>query len=314
MKHTLFALAIFMLACLPARAQTGGFAAGANAAQLGERLFFIVDEGAQRALVKVDPAGKAVLAARADDMESLLHHEGFLYYLKQSGGAWSLMRRGEAPGETERHAFSEGARARALATDGENLFALVDDQLHILYPDQALCLKLAGARMREYVIADDYAYFISATDIISYELPAPEGEPARGEAGCLYRLNLSTGNTSLVLKAGVQDLKLYEGRLYFHNLADGYRAGETRVAGKLYAFDLATETLARELDDYDWDYFPAPGGLIVRRAGEIVLLTPAGEARALAQVDARAEVAYVEGVLLIYDPDGLSFFSVDIEP
>jgi hypothetical protein len=49
----------------------------------------------------------------------------------------------------------------------------MDGQLHVVYPDQALCLRLASAKMSEYAVNGEYAYFISASDIVSYVLARP---------------------------------------------------------------------------------------------------------------------------------------------
>ncbi len=307
-----FVCALLALACLisGALAEEGECRAGTGAAKLGDSLFFAVHEGGTDALVRC-AAGKPMLAARAEAICSLLTHGGDLYYLEKTDGAWTLMRRGEmsAPGAV--YAFDTGADVRVLSACGEELFALVDGQLHVLYPEKKLCLRLASTEMREYAVDGEYAYFVSAADIVRYELPSPTGTVS-AEAGCLYRLNLSTGNTSLVMKAGVEDLRFRDGKLYFHSLSDAYLQGENAVAGKLYSFDLATETLARWLSDYDWDYFPTAAGLLVYRADGVTLVTPGGTETTVRETGPRAEVYFADGEILVYDPDALSFAAYSI--
>ena len=303
-----FICALLAFSCLVANAlaEEVEFRAGTRAAKLGDSLFFVVDEGETDALVRY-AAEKPMLAERAEGIEALLTHDGNLYYLEKADGAWALMRRGEAGMPEVVYAFDAEADVRALSECGEELFVLVSGQLHVVYPDQNLCLRLAGAKMREYAVDGEYAYFISATDIVSYALGA-----GAADAGCLYKLNLSTGNTSLVMKAGVEDLNFHAGKLYFHNLSDAYLQGDRTVAGKLYSFDLATESLTRELNDYDWAYFPVDAGLLVYRAGAVVLIGADGSEAALCAAGTRAEVFFANGAALVYDPDTSSFAAYSI--
>lgn len=302
-------LTVFLLgAC--ALAESGDFRAGTEAAYLNGNLFFVVNEGAARALVRVDPSGKPMIASRADGLGPVVTQSGALYYLRKSDGAWAILKRGDVTQESVAYLFEPGVDVRALSAYGADLFLLVDGQLHIFYPEQSLCLKLADAKMGEYAIADDYAYFVSLTDIVTYELPTPSGASATGESGCLYKLNLSTGNTSLVMKAGAEDLKYFGGKLYFHNLADGYlsAAGDkTWVEGRLYSFDLSTETPARVLSDYDWDYCPTEQGLIVFQSGAVAITGADGASRTICAPGPRAEVFFADGYVLVYDPDAQTF-------
>jgi predicted NUDIX family NTP pyrophosphohydrolase len=302
-----FLCALFALACLAAGAlaEEGAFRAGTGAAKLGDSLFFSVGEGETVALVRV-AAGKPMLAARAEDLGPVLTHGGSLYYLEKKDGAWTLVRRGEATMPETVYAFAAGAEVGRLCECGEDLFVLVDGQLHVVYPSQKLCLRLASAKMREYAVDGEYAYFISDADVVSYELPTGSGIAA-ADAGCLYRLNLSTGNTSLIMKAGVEDLSYRAGKLYFHNLSDAYLSGEGAVAGKLYSFDLSTETLAQAQSDYDWAYFVTDAGLIVYRADGVLLTGADGQETSVCAPGPRAEVWYSDGTILVYDPDAASF-------
>lgn len=301
MRKYLCALLSLALLFSCALAEEGEFRAGTGAAKLGESLFFAVDEGATWALVRV-AGGKSMLAARAEGVGPVLTLDGELYYLEKADGAWSLMRRGEDTVPETVYAFAAGASVGALAESGGELFVLVDGQLHIVYPGQKLCLRLASAKMSEYAVNGEYAYFISATDIVSYELGA-----ATADAGCLYRLNLSTGNTSLVMKAGVEDLQYRAGKLYFHNLSDAYLQGDSNLAGRLYSFDLSTETLTRALSDYDWAYFVTGAGILVYREGGVFLMGADGSAAAVCQAGTRAEVYFADGAVFLYDPDTMSF-------
>lgn len=304
MRKFLCAVIAAALLCVGALAEAGEFRAGTDAAKLGESLFFAVDEGATGALVRVEE--NPMLAARAEGIASLLVFGGDLYYLAETDGAWALMRRGETTAPETVYTFDAGADVRALSAFGSELFLLVDDKLHIVYPQQALCLRLAGTRMREYTVDGEYAYFVSAADVVDYALPTETGT-ASAEAGCLYKLNLSTGNTSLVMKAGVEDLTMRDGKLYFHNLADAYLQGNEKVAGKLYSLDIATQTLTRELDDYDWAYCVAQDGILVYRQGGVRLIASDGSEQTVCETGTHAAVSFADGLVFVYDPDRTAF-------
>ncbi len=298
-----FLCALLALLCLitGATAEGGTFRAGTGAARLGDSLFFAIDEGQTDALVRV-AADKPMLATRAEGLDSLLTRGNQLYYLEKTDAAWALMRRGETTVPEVVYAFDAGVEVRALSEYGSDLFLLVDDQLHILYPDQKLCLRLASAKMKAYVVVGEYAYFISATDIVRYEVNS-----AAIDAGCLYRLNLSTGNTSLLIKAGVSDLQCHADTLYFHNLSDAYIRADGGLSGYLYAFDCATETLKRALSDYDWSYCPIDEGLLAYREGAVVLVGADGTEIDVCETGAQAEVFFADGEIFVYDPDAASF-------
>lgn len=297
-----FLCALFAAALLLGSARSeGAFVPGAGAASLGESLFFAVPEGETQALVRVFKE-KPMLALRADGLDSLLVFDGALYYLQKEKDAWALMARGESAPAARVHQFPDGADVRGLSAWGGEMFVLVDDRLNVLYPQRGLCLRLAEVRMRSYVIYEDYAYFVSATDIVRYDLSAS----VYAEGGCLYRLNISTGNTSLVIKAGAEDIALSGSRLYFHNLSEAYLQGAERAAGKLYAFDLNTEQLFPALDDYDWGYFPAGDDLLVRRAEGVWRVGADGETLAW-ELSPRALVFFQGGAVFAYDPDAGTF-------
>jgi hypothetical protein len=309
MRKVLCAVIAAALFYAGALAESGDFRAGADAAKLGGSLFFAVDEGATGALVRVGET--PMLAARAEKIASLLAFDGDLYYLAESGGAWALMRREETTAPETVYAFDAGTDVRALSAYGSELFLLVDGRLHIVYPEQALCLRLAGAQMREYTVDGEYAYFVSAADLVDYELPSGAGT-ASAEAGCLYKLNLSTSNTSLVMKAGAENLTMRGGKLYFHNLADAYLQGTEKVAGRLYSLDITEETLTRELDCYDWAYCAVRDGILVYRQGGVNLVSSGGSETNVCVTGTRALVSFADGFVFVYDPDDTTFtcFSV----
>ena len=301
MKKLIFAaVAAALIACglCCAAAESASFRAGARAAILEEDVYFIVREDTGDALVRFDGGVTPYIAERADTVASLVEYEGALYYLRASGGAWELVRRTRAGNITAVHRFEGAREVSRLSVYGANLFVLVDGNLHIIYPGQDLCVKLAGAMMSEYVIVDDWAYFVSLTDTAEYSAAYPGGSAAR-TAGALYRLNLSTGDTSAVIKTGVENLSYAEGRLYFNNLADAYAvSGEAYfdVRGKLYACDLDGKALECLWDDYDWGYFLVGDALLLRNAQG---LWYGGEN--VAEVAQTAEVAAVGDTAVIFD-------------
>ena len=310
MKKFLCFLAALMLLSMSALAQENAFVSGSQSAALGGDMFFVVREAEGDALVRFAGGQTAFLSERAEAVTSLVEFENALYYLRRLGSGWELVSRDAALNVRTAYAFEAGSDVRRLSVYGENLMVLIDGNLHMVYPGKGLCIKLAGAAMSEYVIADDYAYFVSQTDVIDYRLYHPDGSATKS-AGCLYRLNLSTGNTSLVLKSGVEDLSISGSKLYFHNLADGYvsLAGDSaEVRGKLYSFDIASDVLTREWDGYDWGYVAADGGPVLRDQ-EGLKRTDGSVLQALPE---SCEMAAMGSGAALLDPANLTISFIDL--
>ena len=129
--------------------------------------------------------------------------------------------------------------------------------------------------MLDYVIVGDTVYYISESDMIPYQTDSLLGNGSlTTEAGCLYRMSMSTGESTLVIKTGIEDLRYGDGALYFHNLSDNYVMGDaTRewMEGKLYRYDLGSdsEQLMCVVDGYDWGFYPMEGGVAVYTDGDL---------------------------------------------
>jgi hypothetical protein len=288
-----------IICMLAAMALFLGGALAENALEFGGDIYIIAREPDGSALVRFEGGEKPLLSERGAELRDLTVFNGAMYYLRLGGNGWELVCRNPSGGVHTAYEFPRGTQTSGLSAYGQNLFALVDGQLHMIYPDQDLCLKLAGAVMEEYVIVDDCAYFISGSDKTAYSMAYPGGKASR-EAGGVYRLNLSTGDIQPLIKSGAYDLSYAAGRLYFHSLADGYVAaagGQAEMCGRLCSWDLASGALFQECADYDWGYLATQSGPAIRNAdglwlgGEIIA--------ALSDTD---EICVINEKLAAFDP------------
>ena len=247
---------------------TGGgrrVSAGRNGGRGGGRSVWILPEAEDTLLARFSQDG-VTAAERAEEIRSLVSGEDAVYYLCKTGGAWAIAGR-KNTSRWEVMPLEAGREAACLSKRGENFFLLLDGQLHIVYPEAGLALKLADAPMTEYVLVGDEVYYISAEEPVASSASAPEGEISAA-VGRLYRMNLSTGSRTALTESGASDLRLVGETLYFHNYADAYVQGtgeDARLAGRLYQMNLSTGEIQPAAADYDWDYLAWPGGLLLRR-------------------------------------------------
>lgn len=307
MRRLLCALAALAFICVPAIAENGEFAGGGRAGYLNGEYYMTVDEGETYALARI--AGeKAYVAQRADELGDMVSMDGALYMLRRTGDIWEIV--GLNGGEWQVYAFAAGQEVSCLGARDGSLFVLVDGLLHIVYPGQGLCLQLAGAQMREYVLAGDTAYYISADTLTEHRLAAGDGSTAETQAGALCAVELSTGKKTVLLAAGASELKYYDGRLYFHSYADCYLmlSGDgMTMAGRLYGYDIAAGEFVRLTDDYDWDYAAGSEGVLVYREGAAILLGADGAEDEICRLPSCAELALAENALVWYDPETQTF-------
>ena len=290
MKKIFCVLAALALLC--------GGALAEKALEFGGDIYLIAAEAGGSALVRFQGGERPLLAERGE-IKDLAVFNGDLYYLRLNRRSWEMVCRNSSGGAHVSHVFPEGSMVGGLSVYGENLFALIDGRLHIIYPDQDICLKLAGAVMDEYVISDNCAYFISAADRTRYSAEYPGGEAAR-EAGGVYRLNLTTGETAPVLKSGAYDLSYAAGKLYFHSLAEGYVAASddfAEMCGRLCSWDPATDAVVQEWPDYDWGYLATQSGPAVRNADGLWL-----GGKQIAKLSDTDEIFMINGSIAAYDP------------
>ena len=308
MKKLLCALLVLTLICVSALAESGEFAGGGRAGHLDGEYFMSVDEGDTHALVRI--AGeKAYIAQRADELGDMVSMDGALYLLRRTGDTWEIVGL-NGGGEWQVCAFEAGQQASGLGARDGSLFVLLDGVLHIVYPGQGLCLQLAGAHMREYVLSCDTAYYVSADMLSEHRLASVDGDVAEAQAGSLCAVELSTGKKTVLLAEGASELQYYGGTLYFHSYADRYLMGTgdgMTIAGRLYCYDIATGEFTKLTDEYDWDYMVGPGGVTVCREGALMLLGADGTESVVCQLPQYAELARAENALVIYDPETQTF-------
>lgn len=308
MRRLLFVLAVLTFFCVSALAEGGEFAKGGRAGYLNGEYFMSVDEGETHALVRIE-GGKAYIAQRADELGDMVSMGGALYMLRRTGDTWEIVGL-NGGGEWQVYAFEAGRQVSGLGARDGSLFVLVDGVLHIVYPEQKLCLQLAGAQMREYVLSGDVAYYVSADLLSEHKLASGEGDVAETQAGSLCAVELSTGQKTVLLAEGASELKYYGGMLYFHSYADGYLmlSGDgMTIEGRLYGYNIATGEFTKLTNAYDWDYAAGPGGVMVYREGALILLGATGEESEVCRLPLRAELARAENALVWYDPDAQTF-------
>jgi len=261
-------------------------------------IYMIVPEAKGDALVRFEGGEKPLLSERARSICDMVMYSGDMYYLRDNGRHWELVCRDTTGSVRIMHAFEIGQEVGGLSAWGDNMFVMINGQLHMIYPSQGLCLKLAGAKMSEYVIYDDHAYYVSA-ETKDYAMDYSTGTAQRA-AGCIYKVNLSTGDTSAVTEEGAYDISIMNGKLYFHSLSYPYPAANgdySRLCGKICSYDTASGIFANEWPDYDWGYVLTDEGLFVRDAGGIYL---AGEK--IAEIDETDDMCLINSQLAAFDP------------
>ena len=259
---------------------------GSFATRTSQNIFAALPDGEESALVRISrEGGSPALVERATKISELVPLEDDLYYLREADGVTTLNRRAADGTVSTVYTFDAGTNPHNLCSFGGNLYLLISDQIHVIYPGNGLCLKLVGDPMKEFVIIGDYAYFVSMNDMMTYEGTSLLGDSTLTiDGGCLYRLNMTTGNTSLLVKTGIEDLRYADGKLFFHNLSDNYvmGSGESEwLEGRLYSFNFDTETLEQLLQDYDWSFFPSSEGFAVYTADAISYYPNDGEKKPL---------------------------------
>ena len=292
--------------------------AGAFAVRAAEDVFAAVPDGDKTALIRAPlSGGQATLVARADGIAELTLCGDALYYLSTDAGATTLVRRAADAALSDVYAFPEGSAPHGLSAYGSELYVLIGDQLHVIYPGNGLCLKLVGDRMSDYVIADGYAYYLSLDDRMTYRTASLlGGEELSAAGGCLYRLDLTSGRSVLLIKAGLESLKYAGGKLYFHNLSDAYvmgSGGKEWMEGRLYSYDIAAQTIKKLLSDYDWGFYPAASGLSVYTANRITWYPEGRVDRPLYEPEGYLQLAGDEKGLLAYDQAAGQLLSIDFD-
>ena len=313
-------LILALVLCAPAWAEgvtdalgiTGGdvSARGDLSARTTTDLFVVTDEGSDKALMRVSREGGTVVRVEAaSSISDLVAAGDILYFLRVNNGEVSLVRRNTDSTRTEVYAFASGSTVSTLSYDQGNLYVLIDGKLHIIYPSTGQCVMLSGTAMSDYAIAGDTLYYISESDKMTYETASLLGNGTlSAEAGCLYQMSLNTGSSSLLIKTGAQDLRCYNGALYFHNLSDNYVMGDESsewIEGKLYRYDLEREQLSRLVNGYDWGFYPMDGGVAVYTSGTLSYYNDLGGLeRTMYEPEALAVLSGGGDAVIVYEPTG----------
>lgn len=293
--------------CMGAFAEeTGEFVQGGSAAKLADEYFMRVDEGDTDALVRIDAEGAPHIAMRGDELGDMAVSGDTLYFLMRYGDVWALIGLSGGGAHTV-YEFAPGAGVSDIGVRDGMLFVLVNDRLSILYPAQGLCLPLVGAPMAEYIVHDDYAYYVSLENTTTHRLADAEGNVAEYAAGSLCRVNLSTGKTEVLLTEGVDDMRYAGGTLYFHNYLDRYLmgAGENMsVEGYLYSYDIASGEMKKLTGTYDWEYMLVSGETWALRQDGLIRLS---DGEAVAMLPDSVQICAAGDAAICFDAENMTF-------
>lgn len=274
-------VALFALQCV-AFAETAPVAVtavnGGDAVRTASDLYFASPSEGRQMLVRVSlTGGEPVCVDRADSFSGLMPYENGAAYLKTTGGASAIAR---VSGNEVSTIYAFGAAsASRLSFYGGKFLVLMDGLLHSVEPATQLCLKLSGAKMLDYVLGAGNAYFLSDGDRMEYTAQLEDNQSVSTQAGCIYSLDLNSGETTLLLKSGASDLKILGDQLYFHNLADAYAvraADETRLLGRVYSLNVQRKDLKGECTEPDSGFWPTDKGLVAWYGGALNLGGEAG--------------------------------------
>ena len=251
---------------------------GGDAVRTLTDLYLPIPDGERQMLVRVPVGGgDPVCVDRADRFEDLIPYGSGLVYLKRENGSSAIVTFNGAEVYPV-YGFGSSA-ASSLSYYGGKLLVLIDGQLHSIDPATQLCLRLSSTAMLDYVLGGGNAYFLSAGDRMEYTATLQGGETASTQAGCVYSLDLSSGETTLLLKSGGTDLKIYNYNLYFRNLADAYamRTGDTAtLMGRVYGLDVQLHVLNAQCTEPDNGFWPLDRGVVVWYNGSLNMDTEAG--------------------------------------
>ncbi|MBP3652756.1 MAG: SH3 domain-containing protein [Clostridia bacterium] len=262
---------------------------GGDMVRTATDIYMAIPAGEREMLVRIPLAGgDPVCVDRADHFEDLMPYAGGVAYLKTTDGSSAIM---NCVGNNTSTIYGFGANtASSLSSYGGKLLVLTDGLLHSIEPGTQLCLKLSGAQMLDYVLGEGCAYFLSGGDRMEYTAQLEGDTTAVKQAGCVYRLDLNSGETTLLLKSGGEHLKISGINLYFHNLADAYAVRSQDAAdllGRVYSMDVQLKTLEGECTEPDNGFWPLDKGLAVwyngavnmeSEAGTLALYTPEADA------------------------------------
>lgn len=243
------------------------------------------------------------------------------YYLNRGeDNVPRLMRYAPGGEATALYTFASTDTVSNLTAQGEELFLLLNGLVHVVYPSNGMCIKLANTPISEFVWLDGTVYCVARDErTANSHASLLGGADVVKEGGYLYSLDLNSGAMTLLLDTGVEDLRAGGSFLYFHDLSDNYVMGTSDsewLEGRLYRMDPAAKQKARVLDGYDWGFYPTASGVGVYTAegvrfygedGNVVdLLQPQGVISACSNDSSLFVFDHTQNVLYQYDGAQLS--------
>lgn len=238
-------------------------------------------------------------------------------YCLQYGEDYALDLVQYAPGSEPKtlYEFQSTDRVGNLTAWEGDLFVLLNDQLHVVYPSNGMCIKLANTAMSEYVWMNGTVYFIAKEETVTHTMESLlGGEGVKKAGGVLYSLDLNTGNMVLLYKNGVEDLRAGGDMLYFHDLSDGYVMGtetEEWLEGRAYRFDPAAKEKVRIVDGYDWGIYPMRSSVAVYTAEGVSVQQLDGSAVQIYQPQGVISAVSTDDALYIYDHTANALYRYD---
>ena len=281
-KLMIWVLVVLMALSGFAFAESEGVAAsavnGSDAVRTTTDLYFAIPDGSRQMLVRVPlDGGDPICVDRGDRFEDLMLYADGVVYLKTENNSSVIM---SCSGDSLSTVYAFGtSAASSLSYYGGRFLVLIDGLLHSIEPGTQLCLRLSGTAMLDYVLSGGNAYFLSAGDRMEYTATLENGETVSTQAGCVYSLDLNSGETALLLKSGGRDLKISDYNLYFHYLADAYAvrtSDSAQLMGRVYSMDVQMHSLNGECTEPDNGFWPLDRGLVVWYDGALNIETEAG--------------------------------------
>ena len=297
-----FAAALALLLCL-----TG--CVGALAAS-GQRADFLAQtqNGAymkiDQSLIRID-GDQATLSAQVAATAVVAIGDTAYYLDRGMDNVPRLMQCVSGGEPTILYSFQATDTVSNLTAQGEELYVLLNGLVHVVYPSNGLCIKLANTPISEYVWLDGKVYCVARDEhTTNSHASLLGGADVVKQGGWLYALDLNTGAMDMLLNTGVEDLRAGGGALYFHDLSDNYVMGtaeEEWLEGRLYRMDPATKQKERVLDGYDWGFYPTADGVGVYTAEGVRFYANDGSVADLLQPQGVISACSNDTALFVFD-------------
>ena len=286
---------------------------GAFAVELGDKVYVVLNENTLYSVPS--EGGQMTVVDSGSYLDELVTANGVLYYLRTDDGVTNIMRVDPDGSVVILCAFEKDVVVNQLSWYDDVLYVLASNRLYIVDPNNGDTQILCEEQLDEYAIVNDVIFYVSATDIKTYERNAPAQTNADGtvadpqvlrqSAGALWCMSILGTSPEKLVDEGITNLRAYANYLFFHNLSDNYIMGSTTdmwLEGKLYRYNIETQQTASLNLDYDWDYFPTDAGLVVYTSQDVSLYPlTGGEATQLMQPEARTVLTAAGSNAYVYE-------------